>query len=144
MIEFEITESAYLNNFTEAEDFFRELRGLGFSIALDDFGTGYSSLGYLTRITIDTLKIDQTFVRELEESSKDKLIIEAIIRLAHSLGLNICAEGVETAEQRDFLIDAGCQQLQGHFYAKPSIIDDLPDVLSNMNQQQRSVLMLHS
>ncbi len=143
-IEFEITESAYLDNFEEAKKFFQKLGDLGFSIALDDFGTGYSSMSYLTRIAIDTLKIDQAFVRKLEESSKDKLIIEAIIGLAHNLGLNICAEGVETAGQRDYLLNSGCQQLQGYFYAKPAPLTDLPKVITDINQQQQILVSLRS
>lgn len=125
LIEFEITESAYLDNFEDADRFFRRLRELGFSIALDDFGTGYSSMSYLTRIEIDTLKIDQQFIKRLDDSSKDKLIVEAIIGLAHNLELNVCAEGVETLEQSNYLVHHGCQQLQGYYYARPCPLKNL-------------------
>ncbi len=139
-IEFEITESSYLDNFEDADKFIRELRELGFSIALDDFGAGYSSMGYLTRIEIDTLKIDQQFVKRLGDSSRDRLIIEAIIGLAHNLELNVCAEGVENARQKDFLIQHGCQQLQGYYYCKPCAISDLPAVVTEINHRQHPTM----
>ncbi len=133
MIEIEVTESAYLNNFDEADHFFTEIRNLGISIALDDFGTGYSSMSYLTRISINTIKIDQEFVKNMTTSSKDRLIIGAIIDLAHKLNLKICAEGVETIEQRDYLIEQGCHQIQGYFYAKPCPISKLITNIKNIN-----------
>ncbi len=129
-IEFEITESAYLDNFEDADRFFRKLRELGFSIALDDFGTGYSSMSYLTRIEIDTLKIDQQFIRRLDDSPKDKLIVEAIIGLAHNLELNVCAEGVETIEQSNYLTHHGCQQLQGYYYSRPCALKNLAGAMN--------------
>lgn len=131
-IEFEITESAYLDNFEEAANFFQTLRRLGFSIALDDFGTGYSSMSYLTRIEIDTLKIDQQFIKRLDESAKDQLIVEAIISLARGLELDVCAEGVETLEQSNYLVHHGCQQLQGYYYARPCALDKLKDQVNGI------------
>lgn len=118
-IEFEVTESAYLENFEEADSFLTSLKNFGCSIALDDFGTGYSSLGYLTKMPIDTLKIDKQFVDELEVSVQSTLITTTIIKLAKQLNLTICAEGVETNNQMDFLITHDCQQLQGYLFGKP-------------------------
>ena len=118
-IEFEVTESAYLENFDMANDFFSELRKLGTSIALDDFGTGYSSLSYLTQLQLNTLKIDKQFVDNLVISERSTLITKTIIEMAKQLNLKICAEGVETREQFNFLIENGCHQLQGYLFSKP-------------------------
>lgn len=126
--EFEVTESAYLENFEMANKFFHELKKMGVSIALDDFGTGYSSLGYLTQIHLNTLKIDKQFVDNINISSRSTLITETIIEMAKNLDLKICAEGVETREQADFLIAHGCHQLQGFLFAKPAKVEDLSDI----------------
>ncbi len=122
-IEFEVTESAYLENFDEANLFLNKINDIGCTIALDDFGTGYSSLGYLTKIPIDTLKIDKQFVDELEISNRSTLITMTIIEMAKHLNLKICAEGVETQEQKIFLFNNNCHQLQGYLFAKPMPIE---------------------
>ena len=124
-LEFEVTESAYLENFEMANSFFQTASQAGFSLALDDFGTGYSSLSYLTKIPINTLKIDKQFVHNLGSSDKDCLVTEAIIGMAKRLKLNICAEGVETREQLEFLVQNGCNQLQGYLFFKPTRLQDL-------------------
>ena len=124
-LEFEVTESAYLENFDMASHFFQAARQTGCSLALDDFGTGYSSLSYLTKIPISTLKIDREFVNNLGSSQKDCLVTEAIIGMARRLQLKICAEGVETREQFDFLVENGCDQLQGYLFFKPVLLQDL-------------------
>jgi diguanylate cyclase (GGDEF)-like protein len=124
-IEFEVTESTYLENFSEANHFLEQIHQMGSSIALDDFGTGYSSLSYLTKIPIDTLKIDKQFVDNLDLSLRSNLITQTIIEMAKQLNLNICAEGVETQEQADFLIKHGCHQLQGYLYGKPQPLDNI-------------------
>ena len=124
-LEFEVTESAYLENFEMANSFFQAASQAGFSLALDDFGTGYSSLSYLTKIPINTLKIDKQFVHNLGSSDKDCLVTEAIIGMAKRLKLNICAEGVETREQLEFLVQNGCNQLQGYLFFKPTRLQDL-------------------
>lgn len=141
-IEFEVTESAYLDNFDKAKDFFNKLKDIGFRIALDDFGTGYSSMSYLTRISIDTLKIDRMFVNGIFNSSKDRLIIEAIIGLAHNLEINICAEGVEEEREKDFLLEHGCQQLQGYLYSKPVSIDDLGEIVAEITRNNKTVKLV--
>ena len=124
-IEFEVTESSYLENFEEADLFLKKLSNMGATIALDDFGTGYSSLGYLTKMPINTLKIDKQFIDELEINERSTLITITILKLAKQLGLTICAEGVETQRQSDFLFDWECDQLQGYFYSKPNPINDI-------------------
>lgn len=124
-LEFELTESAYLENFQVANRFIDDIREIGCQIALDDFGTGYSSLAYLTQINIDTLKIDKQFIDHLNESQRTKLITRSIIEMANGLQLSVCAEGIEEQAQADFLIDAGCQQLQGYYYAKPAPLNKI-------------------
>jgi EAL domain-containing protein (putative c-di-GMP-specific phosphodiesterase class I) len=91
--------------------------GVGFS--LDDFGTGYSSLAYLKQLPLDQLKIDRSFVRDLEVDASDAIIARSIVVLGHALGLKIVAEGVETSAQRDVLMGFGCDYLQGYFFSRP-------------------------
>lgn len=128
-IEFEVTESAYLENFALSNKFFRRVSNMGCAIALDDFGTGYSSLSYLTQISIDTLKVDRQFVRELETSERSRLVTGTIIDLAKRLSLTICAEGIENHEQWEYLLEHGCDHVQGFLFSKPiplSQFDALP------------------
>ena len=129
LMEFEVTESAYLENFEDANQFFSKIQKLGSTIALDDFGTGYSSLAYLTQINLDTLKIDKQFVDNLGIADRNNLITVAIIDMANRLQLQICAEGVETRVQAEFLISRGCQQLQGYLFGRPLALQNI-----NINQ----------
>ena len=124
-LEFEVTESAYLENLEMANSFFQAASRAGCSIALDDFGTGYSSLSYLTQIRINTLKIDKQFVDNLGLSERDRSITGTIIDMGKRLQLDICAEGVETREQFEFLVENGCNQLQGYLFFKPVRLQDL-------------------
>jgi EAL domain-containing protein (putative c-di-GMP-specific phosphodiesterase class I) len=92
---------------------------MGIGVAADDFGTGYSSLRYLKRFPLSHLKVDKGFVHELTENEEDAVIVEAVIGLAHSLGLSVIAEGVETEAQRAFLADNGCDRIQGFLFGPP-------------------------
>lgn len=124
-IEFEVTESAYLENFALSNKFFRRIGNMGCAIALDDFGTGYSSLSYLTQINIDTLKVDRQFVTEIQTSERSRLVTGAIIDLAKRLSLSVCAEGIENLEQWDYLKLHGCDNVQGFMFSKPVPLDEL-------------------
>jgi diguanylate cyclase (GGDEF)-like protein len=117
-IELEITEQTLMDDNRITRSSLRRLRRAGFRIALDDFGTGYSSLSYLRRFAVDKIKIDRSFVADLESAPEARAIVAAIVTLARAIGLTIAAEGVETAEQQEILLTAGCDQLQGHFYAR--------------------------
>ncbi len=125
LLEFEITESAYLESFQSSNECLKKFGDFGCSIALDDFGTGYSSLSYLTQIKIDTLKIDQQFVKEIDYSSRSRLVTSTIIDLAKSLNLTICAEGIESRIQQAYLTELGCDYYQGFLYSKPLPLEDL-------------------
>jgi diguanylate cyclase (GGDEF)-like protein len=118
-IEVEVTENTFIRNPDHAIDQFNMLCQLGVSIAIDDFGTGYSSLAYLQRFSIHTLKIDQSFVKEIHWESTHSPIILAIISVAKGLGLNVVAEGVETEVQSRYLESAGCNVMQGYLYHRP-------------------------
>lgn len=115
----EITESVFLRDFGSAAAKLQKLRDLGISIALDDFGTGYSSLSYLRQYKFDKIKIDKSFVDEIGERSDGLAIISAIIALAHNLGLEVTAEGVERQFQVDALRTLGCDTMQGYYFGKP-------------------------
>lgn len=118
-ITLEITEGTLLDDNPEVRNKISRLREAGCSIALDDFGTGYSSLSYLKKMDVDFLKVDKSFIRDLALDKDDFALVEAIIVMAHKLGIQVIAEGVETAEQRDILKQIGCDFVQGYFYAKP-------------------------
>ena len=120
----EITESVLLNVHNDVTDQLFQLRDAGIQMAIDDFGTGYSSLSYLKQFPIDYLKIDRSFVRDLNMDPNDMALSRAIIVMAHELGLKVIAEGVETEGQRDLLAAAGCDYAQGYLYANPLPADD--------------------
>ena len=118
-LELEITESVIMQNVESVISMMADFHRLGVTLSLDDFGTGYSSLSYLKRFPIDTLKIDQSFVRGLPDDSNDTAIAKAIISLASNMNLSVIAEGVETVEQLNFLRAAGCDEIQGYYYSRP-------------------------
>ena len=122
-IAIEITEGLLLDPNDDVRQQLHGLRSAGMAISLDDFGTGYSSLTYLQKFDIDFIKIDQSFVRNLKPASTDMALCKAIILLAHDLGMQVVAEGVETAEQRDLLMAAGCDFGQGYLFARPLGVD---------------------
>jgi EAL domain-containing protein (putative c-di-GMP-specific phosphodiesterase class I) len=119
----ELTESLLVDNVEEVIGKMYALKAKGVGFSLDDFGTGYSSLSYLKRLPLDQLKIDQSFVRDIHVDANDAAIAKTIVTLAHSLGLGVISEGVETAAQRDFLAQSGCHAHQGYFFSRPLPID---------------------
>lgn len=119
----EITEGLLLDASTGVSEKLQAFHQAGIAISMDDFGTGYSSLSYLKKFSIDNLKIDQSFVRNLAPNSDDMVLCEAIIAMAHKLGMKVIAEGVETPEQRDLLTAAGCDYAQGYLFARPLLIE---------------------
>lgn len=135
-IELEITESLIMNNVEAAIKILHELQDLGFSIAIDDFGTGYSSLSYLKRFPISTLKIDQSFVRDIEHDHDDAAIVEAVIALAHSLRLKVVAEGVEDKNQLSILKNKNCDIIQGYYYSRPLAAEDFIEWVEQQSSQQ--------
>jgi len=96
-----------------------KIHSFGIDIAIDDFGTGYSCMAYLKLFPVQTLKLDRSFVRDMDNNESDESICIAIISLAHSLGMKVVAEGVETQNQKEFLISSGCDILQGYYYSRP-------------------------
>ena len=124
-LELEIIESILMEDAEHTMDALDALHKLGLRIAVDDFGTGYSSMAYLSKFSVDTLKIDRSFVKEIDKGMAAKVIIESIIQMASKLGLAIVAEGIETAEQNRFLAYHGCTFAQGYFYNKPMSVKEI-------------------
>jgi len=115
----EITESLALHDVDKAVEIIQQLKSLGILLSLDDFGTGYSSLSYLTKLPVDFLKIDQSFINGLENNDSNKTVIKSIINVAHSLNMKVTAEGIETKEQAQFLQKHHCDNGQGYYFSKP-------------------------
>jgi len=128
-LELEITEGFVMDKPAEAIALMHELRDLGLELAIDDFGTGHSSLSYLKQFPVHTLKIDQSFIREMAQGSDNEAIVRAIISLAHSIGMKVIAEGVELDEQRQFLADEGCEEGQGYHFSRPLPSDEFEALL---------------
>lgn len=118
-LQIEVTESAVMDNIPETVTKLNQLRSMGIRISLDDFGTGYSSLSYLGSLPLDKLKIDQSFIREMEKSQRSRSITEAIIGLGRTLNLKVVGEGIESEESMEYLRDFGCDQAQGYLFSKP-------------------------
>ena len=139
-LELEVTETGLMEDISTAAQHLLSLRQSGALIAIDDFGTGYSSLGYLRSLPLDKIKIDKSFVKDLLEDEDDATIVRAVIQLGKSLGMQVIAEGVETAEQEAYIIAEGCHEGQGYYYSRP-----LParDLLTFLKQAERG-RVIHS
>jgi diguanylate cyclase (GGDEF)-like protein/PAS domain S-box-containing protein len=124
-IDLELTESVVMEDIQASMEKLIEVRRLGVGIAVDDFGTGYSSLAYLARLPVETLKIDRSFVKAMDDDSTARTLVQTIISLAHSLRLKVVAEGVETESQATLLLELGCDQMQGYLFAKPLAVAEL-------------------
>jgi EAL domain-containing protein (putative c-di-GMP-specific phosphodiesterase class I) len=122
-LELEITESMAMRDPARTGNMLRQLRHFGVALAIDDFGTGYSSLAYLKQLPLSCLKLDRSFVMDIEQDANDAAICTATIQMAHSLGLGVVAEGVETATQLEFLRRLGCDTVQGYFIAQPLSVE---------------------
>jgi EAL domain-containing protein (putative c-di-GMP-specific phosphodiesterase class I) len=118
-LELEITETVVMHDVDFTTSMLKDLQVMGVNLAVDDFGTGYSSLGYLKRFPLNTIKIDQSFIRELTIDPNDAAIVTAIIALGRGLNLNVVAEGVETQAQLDYLRSLNCEEMQGYLFSKP-------------------------
>lgn len=117
-LEMEITEGMLMRDVQGSIKMMKELKDMGLSLSIDDFGTGYSSLKYLKEFPIDTLKIDKSFIDEIPHNLNDGMIVKSIIDLAHNLGMDVIAEGVEKWEQIEFLMQNGCQKVQGFYFSQ--------------------------
>jgi len=129
LLKLELTESSLLKNIEDTITTMHALKEIGVQFSLDDFGTGYSSLQYLKRLPLDQIKIDQSFVRDIASDSSDREIVGTIIAMAQNLYLDVIAEGVETEEQKQFLLGNGCTQFQGYLFGKPVPIEEFEAVL---------------
>jgi diguanylate cyclase (GGDEF)-like protein/PAS domain S-box-containing protein len=118
-LELELTESLFMSDITPAVELLHRMKSFGVKLSIDDFGTGYSSLSYLSRFPIDVLKIDRSFVADITHDANDAAIVASIIALAHNLRLSVIAEGVESAEQLDYLRHQGCDEMQGYYFSRP-------------------------
>ncbi len=135
-LELEITESVVMDQSEASVARFQGLRGLGVRLVLDDFGTGYSSLAYLRRLPLDTIKIDRSFVSGLAEEPVDRPIVKTVIALAHGLGVDVVAEGIETQTQLEELRALGCGRGQGYWFARPLPVDEMERLLSGASGRE--------
>ena len=130
-LKIEITETLIMSNPELAAKTLDRIKKLGITLSLDDFGTGYSSLGYLRRFPIDTLKMDRSFVGRMDTDTRDLELVRMIIQLAHTLGMEVVSEGIETKRQFDLLAELACEYGQGFFLAKPLPAEEAGMLLAN-------------
>lgn len=128
-VELEITESSVLENPQLVINLLEQIRALGFSVSMDDFGTGYSSLSYLKNLPIDKLKIDKSFITNIQNEPKNQIIVKTVIFLAKELGIHVLAEGVETEDEHTFLLENKIDSIQGYYYAKPMPLGEMERLL---------------
>jgi EAL domain-containing protein (putative c-di-GMP-specific phosphodiesterase class I) len=134
----ELTESSLMQDTAPTTAILRALKDLGVRIAIDDFSTGYSSLSYLRRFPVDTLKIDQSFVRDIACGNGEVKRVNAIIAIGKSLDLHVIAEGIETPEQCQHLVSQGCAEGQGYHFGRPVAADIYADIYADMLHAQKS------
>ena len=132
-LKLELTESTVLENVADTISKMQSLKLIGVRFSMDDFGTGYSSLAYLTQLPLDQLKIDQSFVRNIDTKSADAMIVQTIIGMANNLSIEVIAEGVETTAQRDFLWEAGCRLYQGYLFGRPVPVEEFNALLTELD-----------
>ena len=137
-LELEITEDTLIQSIKDNNTDYEIIRGMDVGLAIDDFGTGYCSLGYLKDYPFETLKIDKSFINNVTKNEKDASIVKTIIAMAHSLNMSVVAEGVETQEQRDFLVKNKCDLIQGYFYCKPQPVEKFEAFVNTFNEQHQS------
>jgi EAL domain-containing protein (putative c-di-GMP-specific phosphodiesterase class I) len=130
----EITESVFIQDSERALLVLDDLKDLGIRLALDDFGTGYSSLSYLKRFPVDIIKIDRSFIADLDQNSASHTIVDAVVGLAHGLGMTVVAEGVETEEQLDRITRMGCDYCQGFYFARPTPVERIHTLIGPARQ----------
>ncbi|QTH63720.1 EAL domain-containing protein [Psychrosphaera ytuae] len=130
LLELELTESAVMSDVEDNIERLQQLKNMGVTIAVDDFGTGYSSLSYLKKFPIDTLKIDRSFIMDVDQSENDAAIVKAIMLLAETMQLNVVAEGIETLEQLRVLDSYGCKYIQGYFFSRPLPVREFVDFVT--------------
>ena len=132
-------EGTLLQDIDKTGEVLAVLKGMGVTVAIDDFGTGYSSLAYLKRLPIDKLKIDKSFVQEEVMSPDNEAIINSVIAMSHSMGLEVIAEGVETESVLDFLESGGCDQIQGYWYGRPLSVEQFVTFVTEVLQPDGSM-----
>lgn len=135
-LQLELTESTLMKNPEFSAELLKQISDIGIAVSIDDFGTGYSSLSYLKRFPISELKIDQSFIKDITTSVDDAAIAGAVVAMAHSLRLRVVAEGVETAEQMEFLRSLGCDLVQGYFISEPQSAREFERRLIAANKQE--------
>ena len=128
-LELEITENMLMDDVEGSVETLHRLKALGLYLSIDDFGTGYSSLSYLKRFPIDRLKVDRSFITQVTTDAGDASVTQAIIAVAHNLGLSVTAEGVEEESQLAFLREYNCEEVQGYFFSRPLPAKDLEQLL---------------
>jgi EAL domain-containing protein (putative c-di-GMP-specific phosphodiesterase class I) len=134
-IEFELTESSLLENFETSLKVLNQFIKMGCGLAIDDFGTGYSSLSYLGQLPAKTLKIDRSFIRPIDSNNQYTAIVRGIIKLSHSLGMSVIAEGVETTHQKAILAQEQCDEIQGYLVSRPLSVTDFRNWLNSWENQ---------
>lgn len=138
-LKLELTESLVLDNVAEAIATMQRLKESGVQFSMDDFGTGYSSLAYLKKLPLDQLKIDQSFVSEIDTDPDDATIVQTIVAMAKNLDMEVIAEGVESELQRNFLIECGCLNFQGYLFGKPLPLAEFELLLQELAGRRKQV-----